>query len=120
MMYDISNKKFESLGNMTVDEVSVGDEGNANIALGYDQKPYFETTSWEGGPSYKDLYIKELGSDNWRNIARKVRGTPRLSPKANYVYWYSNPDTAWYTYSITSKKITQVTNNKISKLATSL
>ena len=48
-------------------------------------RPWSVLISWEGGPSYKDLYIKELGGDDWRNIGRKVRGNINLSPKGNYV-----------------------------------
>ncbi|HFB99536.1 MAG TPA: S9 family peptidase, partial [Phaeodactylibacter sp.] len=114
-VYDISKNRFQQLGDLMVEDVRTGDEGNADIVLGYDQKPYEITTSWEGGPSHKDLYINKLGENGWQIIARNIRGTPHLSPHAKYVYWYSTPDTAWFTYSIENRKITQVTNNKISK-----
>ena len=112
--YDIAQKTFQLHANLMINEVRIGDEGNANIIMGFDETPYLERLSWEGGPSYKDLYIKDLDDKNWKVIAREVRGSPRLSPKANYVYWYSPPDTAWYSYSIDKNKTTQITNNKIS------
>ena len=46
--YDISKKSFYQLANLTVDDVSSGDEGNANVVMGYNAKPYLERTSWEG------------------------------------------------------------------------
>ncbi|MEM6964398.1 MAG: prolyl oligopeptidase family serine peptidase [Bacteroidota bacterium] len=116
MMYDLKNKKAMSIADATVDEVSVGNEGKGRYALGYNEKPYLEKLSWEGGPTYKDLYIKDLEQGGrWIQFHSKVRGTPRLSPNGNYAYWYSTPDTAWFTYHLASQKLTQVTNNKISK-----
>ncbi len=114
-VYDISKKSFHQLGDLTVDEVQLGDEGNANMVVGYNAKPYLDKISWEGGPSYKDLYIKDLNGGDWKEIIGQIRGTPRMSPKGKYIYWHSSPDTAWFTYSFSSQKITQISNNKISK-----
>lgn len=114
-VYDISKKSFHQLADLTVDEVRLGDEGNSNMIVGYNAKPYLEKISWEGGPSYKDLYINDLNGGKWEKIAGEIRGTPRMSPKGNYIYWHSSPDTAWFTYSFSSQKITQISNHKISK-----
>jgi dipeptidyl aminopeptidase/acylaminoacyl peptidase len=114
-VYDISKKSFHQLADLRVDEVRLGDEGNSNIVLGFNEKPYLEKLSWEGGPSYKDLYVKNLSGGEWEKIAEEVRGTPRMSPKGNYIYWHSSPDTAWFTYTFSNQKITQISNNKISK-----
>ena len=114
-VYDISKKSFHQLADLIVDDVDLGDEGNANMIFGANSKPYLERTSWEGFPSYKDLYIKDLSGGKWKKIATEIRGNPQMSPKGNYIYWQSPADTAWFTYSFSSKKITQITNNKISK-----
>jgi dipeptidyl aminopeptidase/acylaminoacyl peptidase len=114
-VYNISKKSFHQLADLRVDEVRLGDEGNANTIVGFNEKPYLEKLSWEGGPSYKDLYVKKMSGGEWEKIAGEVRGTPRMSPQGNYIYWHSSPDTAWFTYSFADQKITQVSNNKISK-----
>lgn len=114
-VYDISKESFNRLGNQTVDEVRLGNEGNSNMVLGFNEKPYLDKISWEGGPSYKDIYVKAIDEKDWKKIGKVIRGTPRMSPQGKYIYWYSTPDTSWFTYSFSSQKITQVSNNKISK-----
>jgi dipeptidyl aminopeptidase/acylaminoacyl peptidase len=114
-VYDIPSHSFYQLANLKVDDIGLGDEGNANMIVGFNSKPYLERTSWEGWPSYKDLYVKNLEGGGWEQIAKEVRGNPQMSPKGNYIYWHSPRDTAWFTYSFLNKKTTQISNNKISK-----
>ena len=113
-VYDFKNKRATVLADEVVDAIVTGDEGNANIALGFDQTPYLHLLSWEGGPAYRDVYLVDVKTGSKTLIQKKVRpSSMRLSPEANYVSWYSVPDTAWVSYSIKNRKLTQLTNNTI-------
>ena len=59
-VYDFKNKRATALGNELVEEVRMGNEGNAKVLLGYDQTPYVHLLSWEGGPAYRDVYLIDV------------------------------------------------------------
>jgi len=81
-VWHIAPNTFVQLGDEKTPEVSMGDEGNAKVALSYDDLPYLQRTSWEGGASYRDLYwinttdgdktlIKKFPFKLWRNQNRR-------------------------------------------------
>lgn len=114
VVYHPKSQQFVELGNLDLPEVKRGQEGNAKHVLAYNAKPYLKTISWEGFPSYKDLYIVDTESGKRTLIAKKVAASASLSPQADYVYWYSSPDTAWFAYQVEDAKIRQLTDHKLS------
>jgi len=95
-VYDIRSKQFNQLGQVEIPTIEYTKEKNTGFALGYAQEPYLETISWEGFPSYKDIYSINLSNGNRIKLATKVKANPSISPSGKYFYWYSYPDTAWY------------------------
>jgi len=91
------------LANEQMPFVEPGDEGNARVGLAQNETPYLVMRTWDTDV-YKDLTLVDLNTGSTQLIKEKVKGNARLSPKANYVLWYSNPDTAWYSYSISSNQ----------------
>ncbi|MEM1123866.1 MAG: prolyl oligopeptidase family serine peptidase, partial [Bacteroidota bacterium] len=104
--------QFVQLGSEKIPEIRMGDEGNAIKVLGYNAEPYEKVTSWEGGPAGKDLYIIDTKTGSQKNIGKRVKGSPRLSPSAKFVYAYLPADSAWYTYAVEDGKTMQLTNNQ--------
>ncbi len=105
MVYHLRRKNFVQLGNTDTPHVLFADEGNANATLAYNDQPYLERISWEGFPSYRDVYWIDLKSGMKKRIAKELRAEVRLSPDAQYAYWYSTPDSAWYAWSATQQSI---------------
>lgn len=105
VVYHLRGKKFRPLANLEVPRVQLGDEGNAAYALGEQEEPYLEKTSWEGFPSYKDLYWINLENGNQRRIGQAIRGNARISPGGKYALWYSTPDSCWMTCAAATNKI---------------
>ena len=103
--------RFVKLGALDMPEIQTGDEGNATKALGHNSKPYEKVTSWEGGPAGKDIYIIDTKTGQKELVAKGIKGSPRLSPKAKFAYAYLSADSAWYAYDLTTKKTVQLTNN---------
>lgn len=112
VVYHTADGRFVKLGSEELPETRRGDEGNAGVALAYTELPYYEKMSWEGFPSYKDVYVINTKTGEKKEVAKGMRGTPRLSPAAKYVTWFSAPDTAWFAYSVKEHKIRQITDNK--------
>jgi len=107
-IYHLGDGTIVQLGGEALPEIRLGDEGNAAIALGLDETPYLQQISWEGFPVRKDVYLVNVNTGQRKRIADNVAGNPRLSPMAEYVYWYSHPDSSWFAYSVREQKLRQL------------
>lgn len=107
----LKDQKVIQLGRLNLPEIRFGNEGNANIALGYNEEPYLPKLSWVGFPGCKDLSLVNLSNGSKKAIGQEICGSPSLSPSAKFAFWFSAPDTAWFTYSIAQHKVVQITNN---------
>ena len=99
------------LADRSLPEVRLVPDRNANTALGYNENDYLLSRSWEGGPSYKDLYALDIKSGNRKSIAKKVRGSARISPSGQYIYWYAVQDSLWQVYRIADATTRTVADN---------
>jgi dienelactone hydrolase len=99
---------FVQLGGIDIPSVTPGSEGNADIALGVSSMPYRQEISWEGEGS-NDAYVIDMKTGERKKILEKVKGAPGLSANANYVVWFDEKKSQWFTYSIKSEEITNIT-----------
>ncbi len=113
---DLTRKQVMQLGDREVPSIETGNEGNASVALGESNVPYRKMTTWDPS-AYADFYLFDLQKQVRTTIATKVKGNASLSPKANYVYWFSLPDTAWFAYSVSTQKALNLTEGLKFKLA---
>ncbi|MEL6943098.1 MAG: S9 family peptidase, partial [Bacteroidota bacterium] len=110
-VWNIVEDKLVQLGSEDIPEVRLGDEGNVNYALGYNELPYFKEISWEG-VSRKDLSLINTKNGKSKIIAKAIEGNTSFSPKAQFIYWYNRLDSAWFAYEVGSEKLRQITNNE--------
>ncbi|GHN02829.1 peptidase S9 [Cytophagales bacterium WSM2-2] len=102
-----SNNKITQLGSKEIPGIELGDQGNSDIVLGETNVPYRDMIVYD--PSiFSDFYLFNIKDGSRKTIATKIKGNASLSPKANYVSWYSQPDTAWYVYNIAGSKLTRL------------
>jgi dipeptidyl aminopeptidase/acylaminoacyl peptidase len=113
---DLAGKKIVQLGDRDVPAIEIGNEGNAPFALGESNRPYRKMTTWDPS-AYTDFYLFDLDKQVRKPIATRVKGNASMSPKANYVYWFSAPDTAWFIYSVANEKISRLNQNMKVKFA---
>jgi len=111
-VWHVVQDEFTQLGDMSTPNVSLADEGNGEAILAYDDLPYLQRTSWEGGASYRDLYWVDVKSGTKRMIEKEMKGRAQLSPKGNYAIWFNAVDTAWYTSPKMTTRSVQITNNE--------
>ncbi len=111
-VFNIKNNQLIALADETCPEVRLGDEGDANFYMGYNEMPYLERVSWEGFPSYKDYYIIDGQSGKKELVLKEEMATPSLSPKGKYIYWYARRDSAWMTMEVEKKEKVQITTNE--------
>lgn len=96
-------RRIRSLGSPEIPDVVIGDEGNASVVLAKTDRPYRRSYNWNP-MTRQDVYVFDLKNNVRKSIATALAGNALLSPKANFVYWYSPPDTTWFSYALASDK----------------
>jgi dipeptidyl aminopeptidase/acylaminoacyl peptidase len=105
---DLASKTLTPLADSDIPSVELTDEGNAPIVLGSTNIPY-RWSNFYDVTSYQDAYIINVKDGTRKLAVSKVKGNVNLSPKANYLFWFSLPDTAWFCYSVAGQKVTNLT-----------
>jgi len=74
--------------------ISVGSDGDLNIALGWSNLPYRQQISWDS-PRVWDIYIVNVRNGSRTMILRGVQYQPILSPDGNYITWWDRNELTW-------------------------
>jgi dipeptidyl aminopeptidase/acylaminoacyl peptidase len=110
---NLDNLKIVQLGFVEIPNVVLDKEANNNIVLAMSDVPY-SNQHWDWNTK-RDVYLINLQDGSRKQIATALKGTLTLSPNAQYVTWWSLPDTAWFAYSVNTEKTTKLTDNKTVK-----
>ena len=108
-VYLTDKEKFVQLGNPEVREIITIQKGNGHIALGIDPSPYKLESSWTG-KSNADYYLVDIETGIKRLVVRN-KSLVSLSPVGNFVVWYDQSDSCYYSRS------TNINSNEIIKLS---
>ncbi|MFM8348680.1 MAG: alpha/beta hydrolase family protein [Bacteroidota bacterium] len=84
-----------------------GNEGNAPVVLLSSTVPYRKNSSWDLRMPV-DAWIVSLTDGAQKKFLEKIPASPRLSPGANYAFWFNPADTSWYTYAVADGKTTRL------------
>jgi dipeptidyl aminopeptidase/acylaminoacyl peptidase len=104
----LKKRTFCQLATIDMPTVTVGQDGDAAVAVGASEIPYRQLVSWDA--TYRDVYVVDPATGSATKVASKTRGNPMLSPSAQYLIWYAEEDTCWRTYSIKKGMLTNVTS----------
>lgn len=96
------------LADEDLETIQTADDDNAPVALGSTTKGYRVEGQWNLRGN-QDIYLVDMKTGARKLIARKVRGGGRLSPKANYVYWYDWTKRHYMIYNIAKNTIINAT-----------
>lgn len=114
--YDFSSGRLQGLSNETVPDITLADEGNASMALGISDRPYRWHNFYDIS-GYKDAYIIQVANGSRTQVLTKIKGDINISPKATYLFWFSLPDTTWFSYSTANQKTIGLTQSLKIKFA---
>lgn len=106
------NNKMVQLGTTDLPNVSLGNEGNAKLALANTSAPYELQRQWEGG-LYRDYSIVNTETGVVKAAFNKVRGNVRLSPEGKYAFGYSSADSTWFAYNIETGNHQEFTKGEV-------
>ena len=94
--YDLKKKSFHQITNsVDVHNVLFTDKRNEDNYFCFAEEHYLKTISWEGFPSYKDLYVVSKNGSK-ELVASKIKGNPRISPLGKYIYYFDYAASIWY------------------------
>ena len=113
-VYHIANGKMVQLAQVEIPEVQLGNEGNANYALGYNDKAYGVERTWESW-SKRDVYLIDVQTGASKLVAKGLDANVQFSPEAKYLYWYSGPDSSWFAFNIEKGATQRLTTNSTVK-----
>jgi dienelactone hydrolase len=100
--------KVIQLGTDSSENIVLADEGNAPYVLATTSKGSRVEAQWLGFARYTGYIIST--TDGSRKLVReKQRGTMTLSPKGKYVLWYDFKERNYFTYNVSTGKITNIT-----------
>lgn len=108
-MVNLDNLKIIQLGFLEIPTVLLDKDANHSLVLATTNLPY-SNQHWDWNAK-KDVYLINLTNGSRKKIATGLIGNPVLSPKAHYLTWWSEPDTAWFAYEIATEKTIKLTNN---------
>lgn len=114
-MVNLSDKKSVQLGSELIPETEFVNEGNGDFVIGHSDVRY-SNQHWDWNPK-EDAYMISLRDGSKKLLKEKIEGNARVSPEGKYLYWFSNPDTAWFAHDIAANKTIQLTNNRAVKFA---
>ena len=109
--WNIENKKSVELTSSLAPDVELAAEGNGKYVMAIDDFSATISSSWDGFPTVKSIYLVNKFTGKPITVAKDLRASPRFSPDGEFLFWYSSPDTAWYSYTITQQKIRKLTDN---------
>jgi dipeptidyl aminopeptidase/acylaminoacyl peptidase len=104
----LKQHRFVQLGDIDLPVVNLGSEGNADVALGLSSLAYRKLLSWDSD-SFTDAFVVDVTTGARTQILKKVKGSPSISPGARYILWYDESKMNWFTYSVKTQKITNIT-----------
>jgi dipeptidyl aminopeptidase/acylaminoacyl peptidase len=105
---NLADQSIHQLSSSLIPDVIVPDEGNGAIALGLSDKPYRWSNFYDIN-GRTDVYVIDVNTGASKRIAEEVKGNVSISPKGNYAFWFSLPDTAWFAHHISSGKTVSLT-----------
>lgn len=108
-VYHANENKVLQLADKTMQDVSLYDHGNSELALGKSALPYQQLVSWDDW--YSDYYVVNTKSGDHELVLKKKNAHVSISPAQKYMIWYESQDSIWYSYHIDSKKVTALTKN---------
>jgi len=115
-VYYTTTQRIVQLSDTILNNLQLGNEGNSEYALSFNDKPYGVASTWEWW-NKRDLYLIKMDNGERRQIGKGVEGLENFgnesgfSPKANFVFWFSEVDTAWMAYSTLNHTTLKLTNN---------
>jgi len=102
--------KVIQLGGADAELVYLADEGNSDYVMAATSKGNRIESQWTGSTKYT-VYMVSTIDGSRKTVKDKVRSPIIFSPKGKYVIWYDPAQKNYFTYSVASGAITNITKS---------
>jgi dipeptidyl aminopeptidase/acylaminoacyl peptidase len=96
---DLRRDRVVQLAAEDLPDVTLGRDGDADVALGESDLPYRTRSSWDT-PRYRDVYLVDVRTGERELLLEETQANPSLSPDGRYVYWYDHSAWGWFARSV--------------------
>lgn len=107
---ELGSGKVVQLATPEVENLTLENKITQDKALAYSDAAYRRNYSWDIQIG-RDLYWVDFKSGKKTLIEKNASGFARLSPAANYAYWYDGKDSAWVAYDLKEKSRVKLTKS---------
>ena len=107
-VYSFATDDAVQIESTTSGRVVTADKGNSDYVITLADDKYKLEEMWEGRVRY-DIHLTNTLLDRSVPVAQGVAGQVRFSPKGKWVYWYSEPDSSWFAWSVSDLKGGRIT-----------
>ena len=83
------------LGTTEIPDVTLGDEGDAQYALGRSDLRWRHMRQWDPAV-FRDAFRIDAGTGSASLVAERLRARYQLSPGGRYVYWWDGQQRHWF------------------------
>ena len=99
----LGENRVVQLATDDVPDLTLAQDGNADIALGRSNLPYRQQISW--GTSGNDVYLVNLRTGQKEMVLEYVSGFPSLSPGLRYLTWYDGENRTWRGMDVATRTV---------------
>ena len=107
--YDLNTEEFLQLENKKLKRSKILKNNNSSHAFGFNREPYQRQVSWTG-KRYRDIYYINLKNNKRELILEKHAKRVQFSPDGQYIAYYQEKDSCWYSYNIKKDKTINLTS----------
>ncbi len=94
-VYIPAKNKLTQLESENIENTKPLDKGNINFVIGFDNKAYQRSSSWNGlWP--EDLYKIDIFTGEKELIQKGINNRYSISPDGKYLAWFNSNDSIWY------------------------
>ena len=111
-----ADPKIIALADVKLPDANLINEGNSNFVLASTDYGNRVAQQWTGG-SLRDYYLVDVKNGSRKKILSSFNGNVSASPNGQYILYFNKENGNWYTYQISSGKVTLLTNNMNVKFA---
>ncbi|MFC4210515.1 S9 family peptidase [Pedobacter lithocola] len=111
-----SDPKVVPLTDLNLPDANMVSDGNANFVLASTDFGRRIESQWSG-TTLKDYFLVDTKTGQRKKIIEKLNGNAMASPAGNYVIYFDENTSNWFTYNVASGKITQLNEGMNVKFA---
>ncbi|MFC3563665.1 S9 family peptidase [Pedobacter jamesrossensis] len=111
-----SDPKVVPLTNLSLPDATMVSDGDANFVLASTDFGRRIESQWSGS-TLKDYYLVDTKTGQRKKIIEKLNGNAFASPRGNYVIYFDENTSNWFTYNVATGKVVQLNSGMNVKFA---